>query len=556
MNETATPLRTQTIPFQSAVKPGYFRRVDNGLRRVFDVVVALLSLALLAPLFGVIALLVKRDSPGPVFYWGKRVGRNGREFNILKFRTMYETAQSYSGPRVTGQGDQRITPLGQWLRDTKLNELPQLWNVLKGEMSFVGPRPEDRAFVAHWPAEARAVLLAVRPGITSPASVLFRDEENMLQAGNVVDDYLRAILPSKLRLDLLYVHHRSFLTDLDVIFWTLLALLPRLKTKKVPEHLLFWGPLARFISRYFSWFVLDSLTAFGAVAITGLIWRSSGPLELGIGLAIGVALSIALIFSLVNALLGVGRVVWSKADINDALSVAVSTGMTTLILLVINYFWHPRTLYIPTWGSRLLPSGMLIVIGMLCLAGFIGLRYRMRIITGLSAHWITLRGNGALMGERVLIVGAGEAGELAAHLLRTGSLSNAFTIVGMVDDAPRKQDVRISGCRVLGRTADIPRLTHLHDVGLVLFAIENIGLAERQRILNLCRAARAQTVIVPDLLAAFRAQLPGAVNAAAAVQAPRLQDWLTEIDALMEAEAWNAAHQKLHEMQQMMELAP
>jgi lipopolysaccharide/colanic/teichoic acid biosynthesis glycosyltransferase len=554
MNETATPLRTQAIPFQSAVKPGYFRRVDNVLRRVFDVVVALLSLALLAPLFGVIALLVKRDSPGPVFYWGKRVGRNGREFNILKFRTMYETAQSYSGPRVTGQGDQRITPLGQWLRDTKLNELPQLWNVLKGEMSFVGPRPEDRAFVAHWPADARAVLLAVRPGITSPASVLFRDEENMLQAGNVVDDYLRAILPSKLRLDLLYVHHRSFLTDLDVIFWTLLALLPRLKTKKVPEHLLFWGPLARFISRYFSWFVLDSLTAFGAVAITGLIWRSSGPLELGIGLAIGVALSIALIFSLVNALLGVGRVVWSKADINDALSVAVSTGMTTLILLVVNYFWHPRTLYIPTWGARLLPTGMLIVIGMLCLAGFIGLRYRMRIITGLSAHWITLRGNGALMGERVLIVGAGEAGELAAHLLRTGSLSNAFTIVGMVDDAPRKQDVRISGCRVLGRTADIPRLAHLHDVGLVLFAIENIGLAERQRILNLCRAARAQTVIVPDLLAAFRAQLPGAVNPAAAVQAPRLQDWLTEIDALMEAEAWNAAHRKLHEMQQMMEL--
>lgn len=557
MNETATPLRKpQAIPFQGAIKTGFFRGVDNGLRRLFDIIAALFSLALLAPLFGVIALLIKRDSPGPVFYWGKRVGRNGREFRILKFRTMYETPQSYSGPRVTGQGDRRITPLGQWLRETKLNELPQLWNVLKGEMSFVGPRPEDRAFVAHWPPEARAVLLSVRPGITSPASVLYRDEENMLQAGNVVDDYLRAILPSKLRLDLLYMHHRSFLTDLDVIFWTLLALLPRLKTKKVPEHLLFWGPLARFISRYFSWFVLDSLTAFGAVAITVLIWRSSGPLELGVGLSIGVALSIALIFSLVNALLGVGRVVWSKADINDALSVAVSTGMTTLILLVINYFWHPRTLYIPTWGSRLLPSGMLIVIGMLCLAGFIGLRYRMRIITGLSAHWITLRGNAALMGERVLIVGAGEAGELAAHLLRTGSLTDAFAVVGMVDDAPRKQDVRISGCRVLGRTADIPRLVHLHDVGLILFAIENIGPAERLRILNLCRAARAQTVIVPDLLAAFRAQLPGVGTINGSRQAPQLKDWLTEIDALMEAEAWAAAHHKLHEMQQMMELAP
>src|SRR5690606_15287447 len=129
----------------------------------------------------------------------------------------------------------------------------------------VGPRPEDQDFVTHWPADVRQVLLSVRPGITSPASILYRDEESMLQAGNVVDQYLKVILPSKLRLDLLYVHHRSFLTDLDVMFWTVLALLPQLKTRRVPEHLLFWGPLARFISRYFSWFVLDSLMAFAAV---------------------------------------------------------------------------------------------------------------------------------------------------------------------------------------------------------------------------------------------------------------------------------------------------
>ncbi|MEZ4517540.1 MAG: sugar transferase, partial [Chloroflexota bacterium] len=205
---------------------GLGRRLDDAARRLLDIVVALLGSIVLAPLFILIAIMIRRDSPGPVFYWGERIGRNGRPFRILKFRTMYETSESYNGPRVTGQGDARITPLGQWLRDTKLNELPQLWNVLKGEMGVVGPRPEDRDFVAHWPQEAQDVLLSVRPGITSPASVLYRDEENMLQAGNVVDQYLKVILPSKLRLDLLYVHHRSLMTDLDVIFWTLMALLP------------------------------------------------------------------------------------------------------------------------------------------------------------------------------------------------------------------------------------------------------------------------------------------------------------------------------------------
>ncbi len=96
----------------------------------------------------------------------------GKGFGILKFRTMYERAESYAGPRVTGKQDRRITPLGQWLRNTKLNELPQLWNVLIGEMSLVGPRPEDPEIVKTWPADARKEILSVRPGITSPASIL------------------------------------------------------------------------------------------------------------------------------------------------------------------------------------------------------------------------------------------------------------------------------------------------------------------------------------------------------------------------------------------------
>ncbi|MCA9865738.1 MAG: sugar transferase [Anaerolineae bacterium] len=558
MNESVAPQQPKAdIKLQDGLSD-IWRTVDGVARRSLDILISTLGMIILGPIFLFLALLIKRDSPGPVFYWGARVGQRGRPFRILKFRTMYEDTASYDGPKVTGMGDPRITPLGQWLRDTKINELPQLWNVLKGDMSLVGPRPEDNDFVTHWPAEVRDTLLAVRPGITSPASVLYRDEENMLQTGNVVDQYLKSILPSKLRLDVLYVNHRSFLTDLDVMFWTLLALLPQLKTRRVPEHLLFWGPLARFISRYFSWFVLDSLMAFVAVAATGLLWRSNGPLELGWGIAMGVALTVAFIFSMVNALLGIGRVVWSRADFNDAFALAISSGLTTLILLMVNLIWQPRAIAVPYIGYRLLPSGLIMVSGVLAFVGFALLRYRMRIITGLSEHWITLRGGAAALGERVLIVGAGEVGSLASYLLRKAELGQAYTIVGMVDDAPRKQGTRISGIQVLGRTEEIPELVSLHDVGLIIYAIEKIRQPQRERILQLCRVTGVQTVVLPDVLETFRSQLVaestmpalGSVGTTNTGGAPRLENWLVEVESLMQAEAWDAAHAQIRAMQQ------
>lgn len=561
MNESIASQQSKADVKLQAGLSDVWRTVDSAARRTLDILISGLGIILLLPVFLLLALLIKRDSPGPAFYWGDRVGRHSRPFRILKFRTMFETTASYDGPKVTGTGDPRITPLGQWLRDTKINELPQLWNVLKGDMSLVGPRPEDRDFVAHWPADIREVLLSVRPGITSPASVLYRNEETMLEAGNVVDQYLKSILPSKLRLDLLYVNHRSFLTDLDVMFWTVLALLPQLKTRHVPEHLLFWGPLARFISRYFSWFVLDCLVAFAAVAFTGLIWRSNGPLELGWGIAMGVALAIALIFSMVNALLGIGRVVWSRADFSDAFALAVSSGLTTAILLAANMIWEPRVIPVPYLGHRLLPSGLIMISGVLAFTGFALLRYRMRIITGLSEHWITMRGGASAVGERVLIIGAGEVGSLATYLLRKAELGQVYSIIGMVDDAPRKQGTRISGIQVLGRTDEIPELVNLHDIGLIIYAIENIRHPQRERILQLCRSTGVQTVVLPAVLETFRNQLaldheqeqiPANDTLIAMDNAPsdpRLENWLMEIEQLMQAEAWEAAHDQILAMQ-------
>jgi lipopolysaccharide/colanic/teichoic acid biosynthesis glycosyltransferase len=196
-------------------------------KRLFDLLAAAIGLLLLSPLFLIIGWLIKRDSPGPVFYWGPRLGRGGRIFLMLKFRTMYENAESHQGARITARGDRRITRLGHRLRNTKINELPQLWNVFIGDMSLVGPRPEDPEIARAWSDEVRAEIVSVRPGITSPASILYHDEEDLLTAANVMNEYLRQISPDKLRLDRRYVRERSFIGDLVIIFKTMLVLMPR-----------------------------------------------------------------------------------------------------------------------------------------------------------------------------------------------------------------------------------------------------------------------------------------------------------------------------------------
>ncbi|MDX1437789.1 MAG: sugar transferase, partial [Anaerolineales bacterium] len=277
--EPAEALMPATVPERRRARKFPFSLLDAALRRAMDLAVSLVGLVLLSPLMALIAVRIRRMSPGPVLYRGLRAGRGGKNFKMLKFRTMFETPQSYQGLRVTAKGDPRITPFGGWLRSTKLNELPQLWNVLRGEMSLVGPRPEDPFLVKKWPQGVRQEILSVRPGITSPASVVYRDEENLLQSADVMNTYLIDILPSKLRLDLLYVRNRTLLSDVDVIFLTLVALLPRLGALAIPENLLFWGPLSRFTNRFFNWFILDFIIASLAIGISGIIWRFSAPLD-------------------------------------------------------------------------------------------------------------------------------------------------------------------------------------------------------------------------------------------------------------------------------------
>ena len=245
------------------------------------------------------------------------MGKNGKLFQILKFRTMYERPESYTGAQVTARDDNRITPFGHWLRDTKLNELPQLWNVLTGEMSLVGPRPEDPKIIADWPANARREILSVSPGITSPASVLYRDEESLLTAENVMGTYFKNILPDKLRLDRLYVRNHSFISDLDILFWTIAILILRMTSNRIPESLLFAGPISRLMRRHISWFVVDLTVSLISVSIAGLAWRGVRPINRGLEPLAILALVLAILFSSVNLSIGLDRIVWSRASAED-----------------------------------------------------------------------------------------------------------------------------------------------------------------------------------------------------------------------------------------------
>lgn len=189
------------------------------IKRIFDFTAALFGLLLLWPLFLIIALLIKIKMPGPVFFIQKRVGQHGKLFSMIKFRTM---TVNHGGNSISVKGESRITPLGAIMRKYKLDELPGLWNVVKGEMSFVGPRPDVPGYADKLEGEDRKILL-LKPGITGPASMKYSNEEEILA---LQDDPVKynneVIFPNKVRINIDYYYNRSFGLDLKIILYTVL----------------------------------------------------------------------------------------------------------------------------------------------------------------------------------------------------------------------------------------------------------------------------------------------------------------------------------------------
>lgn len=206
--DVVTPAETIRLPSR-----GVLRR-----KRLFDIVCSLIGMIVLSPLFLVVALAVALTSPGGVLFRQERIGLGGKPFTIYKFRTM---RKDNAGLKITTAKDCRITPVGKVLRKTKLDELPQLWNVLRGDMSFVGPRPEVREYTDLYTEEQRQIFL-VRPGITGVASIRFRNENDLLSSSDDPNrTYIEEVMPEKLRLDLSYLPRAGVLYDIALILETL-----------------------------------------------------------------------------------------------------------------------------------------------------------------------------------------------------------------------------------------------------------------------------------------------------------------------------------------------
>jgi lipopolysaccharide/colanic/teichoic acid biosynthesis glycosyltransferase len=194
------------------------------LKRLFDFLVSFFSLLVLTPLFIVLGCLIRLNDNGPVFFRHRRVGKNGKVFILYKFRSMRVSESSEEGKFEAGDTS-RITTIGKFIRKTKLDELPQLFNVFKGDMSLVGPRPEVEKWIAVYPEKWKKIL-TVRPGITDIASVVYRDEERLLSASaDPETTYLNQVLPCKLDLCLDYVDNLTFTADIRIIYFTIKTLL-------------------------------------------------------------------------------------------------------------------------------------------------------------------------------------------------------------------------------------------------------------------------------------------------------------------------------------------
>ncbi len=223
-SSTAAPSQLPaSLPLAAADRPRTVGRFDALARRSFDVVASSVMLVLLSPAILVAAAAIRLDSPGPTFYRARRVGWKGRELRMLKFRKMADGA---SGAKLTAGRDERLTRVGIWLTRLKVDEIPQLWHVLRGEMSLVGPRPEDPDFVALVHRDYETIL-EVRPGITGYSQLAFAEESNILDLDDPMAHYIGRLFPQKLGLDKLYASEPSLRLNLRILCWTVAAVILR-----------------------------------------------------------------------------------------------------------------------------------------------------------------------------------------------------------------------------------------------------------------------------------------------------------------------------------------
>lgn len=460
------------------------------LKRGIDLAVSAAALLLLSPLLLAIALWIKLDSPGPVLFRQERVGRYGRIFRIFKFRTMAHAGAAPSGPQLTVAGDARITRAGRVLRRYKLDELPQLLDVLRGTMSLVGPRPEVPRYVEHYPEDQRERILSVRPGITDAASLRYIDENDLLaEAEDPEREYLEVILPSKLRHALDYADNATVIHDLKVLGLTLQTVF--VPSFQSPRRLLavntdkLWEKIERVMStpsprRRWAARLLDGAAILACWHITYLFrlgferWQPGRPWYDD-----AVSAGVVLAYLSMLTLLGAYRASWRYFGFDDFKRLALACLFAGLVCAV----------------GVLMAQLVGVARAVLMLHPLFSLLALSLIRMGYRMVWeqARLRTQGEVA-HRAVVLGAGEA---SRRLLAGIHRRDGWTVLGLLDDDPHRQGQRIAGVPVLGRIDALPGHPVLAGATHVIIALPEATPQERERALGLARATGLTVLTVP-----------------------------------------------------------
>ena len=462
------------------------------LKRLVDIVAAALGLLLLSPLLVGVAVLIKLDSAGPVFFRQERVGSYGRSFRIFKFRTM-TVSRPTGGTELTVAGDARITRVGAVLRRTKLDELAQLIDVLRGSMSLVGPRPEVPRYVAHYPAAWRERLLSVRPGITDFASVHYQDENTLLaSASDPEREYIDVVLPAKLRYALHYVDNPTLASDLQVIGLTL-------RTVFVPSLPSPWKGLNMNDSKLWPWLdqkmsalnprnrawatLTDALAILACWHVTSLFrlgferWQPGRPWYDDY-----VSFGVVLAYLLAMAITGVPRGLWRFFGFDDFKRIAAAcliAGLGSAVVVLMAQLVA-------------VARAVLLLHPLFCLLALSLMRMAYRMV------WENARSRAS--GEdgeprRAIVLGAGEA---ARRLVGAIHRRDGWTVLAMLDDDPAKRGLRIAGVTVQGGIADLAFPHVLAGASHVIVAMPGASAEVRERVLALARHTGLAVMSVPS----------------------------------------------------------
>lgn len=455
-------------------------------KRAFDFLASLAGLIVLSPLFLICAILVRLTSRGPIFFRQARLGQHGRPFKVFKFRTM-RVGSERLGSAVVVPGDLRLTSVGNLLRRTKLDEFPQLINVLLGEMSLVGPRPRvAEEYDLENPEEK--FLLNVKPGMTSYASIYHRMEVDYcaLQE-DPRNAHRERVLPQKKYLDAEYLENVSFVLDLKLIMLTfLLTLAPG---KGQAQTLRFFGVEIRTYGRA-AQVALESLTFASAVWLAYWL-RYEGRLpEFFQAQMAAFIILIPAARVVCNYILGIYDMMWRYLNFVDSALVAFSLSLVSALLLVLRF-----ALPLEPSGARIfvIPIGVIVMEYLLALTGALGLRGLRQAMYVMNHRYQPLATEKR---RRIMILGAGLSGLGIA--LKIGRYPH-LQLVGFIDDDPGKKDRLISGYRVLGVSDQLGDLVLQHEITDVIVCVESALNDHMQGICERCRGLGVKIHVIPTV---------------------------------------------------------